>query len=216
MQAIKLKVRKLFFPLAKIFSGVNPDLLTFTGFIITCVAGFYYSRGAFFIAGIFLLIGGIFDMIDGEVARITNKVSKAGAFFDSCIDRCSDFVVFFGMFLWYIKYAMAKTGDFSYKLLSYTEIFRIGTWQFYYTAVIFCVLAIGSSFLVPYARARAESLGQECKGGLADRGVRVPVIIIGSFFGPKVFVYFLWLIVIMTIGTGIYRVIWAKGRLKIK
>ncbi|MFA5032507.1 MAG: CDP-alcohol phosphatidyltransferase family protein [bacterium] len=188
MDSIKLKVRKLLSPVAKGLSGLSPDFLTIIGFIITCISGVYYSNGTFWIAGIILLVGGIFDMLDGEVARITNKVSKAGAFLDSCLDRVSDFVILFGMFLWYMK-----GNDIS--------------------TCIITILTIGSSSIVPYARARAESLGQECKGGLADRGIRIPIIIIGSFFGPAIFIYFLWFLMITTILTAIYRIVWTRGKL---
>ncbi|MBI4723143.1 MAG: CDP-alcohol phosphatidyltransferase family protein [Candidatus Stahlbacteria bacterium] len=182
-------MRKWIVPLVKLLSGVNPDLITVLGFIITCIAGVYYKEGIFWLAGIILLVGGIFDILDGEIARITNKTSKAGAFLDSCLDRCSDFVIFFGMFLWYLKSNNTS-------------------------ASILAVLAIGGSFLVPYARARAESLGQTCKSGFADRGIRIPIIIIGSLLGARVFVYFLWLLVITTIWTGIYRIVWARKKLE--
>ncbi|MCK4307058.1 CDP-alcohol phosphatidyltransferase family protein [candidate division WOR-3 bacterium] len=188
-ESLKTKVRELLLPLAKLFSKVHPNLLTFIGFLITGVASFFYARGIFWLGGIILLVGGLFDTLDGEVAKLTGRESKFGAFLDSCIDRYSDFVILFGMFLWYMP-------------------LRVPT--------ILVLLAMFGSYIISYTRARAESLGCECKVGLGERAFRIVLLVVGSFFGPKIFIGFLLLFVIITNGTGIYRMLWVWRKLKMK
>lgn len=191
-ESLKIRVRKILLPLARFFSKVHPNLLTFTGFLITCVASFFYARGIFWLGGITLLVGGLFDTLDGEVAKLSGKQSKFGAFLDSCLDRYSDFIILFGMFLWYFH----KDSDKS---------------EFH---TILVLLGILGSYTVSYAKARAESLGCECKVGLGERAFRIVLLIVGSFFGPDIFIGFLLLFVIITNATGIYRMLWVWRKLK--
>ena len=81
------------------YLGINPNLLTLIGFLITIFAGIYFARGEFVAAGLVIILAGIFDMLDGRVARITDSVTKFGAFFDSVLDRYSDLVIFLGLML---------------------------------------------------------------------------------------------------------------------
>jgi len=83
---------------------ISPNILTFTGLVINIIAGvlFGYASGdrqprLFFYAGLVILAAGIFDMVDGRVARATHQVTTFGAFFDSVIDRYSDIALFFGL-----------------------------------------------------------------------------------------------------------------------
>ena len=85
------------------FLGVNPNFLTFVGFIITIFASVCFAKGKFVEAGFIIILAGIFDMLDGRVARITNSVTKFGAFFDSVLDRYSDIAMFLGLMIYYSK-----------------------------------------------------------------------------------------------------------------
>ena len=87
-------------------------------------------------------------------------------------------------------------------------------WNHNKTASILCILTILGSYLVSYTRARAEGLGIECKVGIGERGIRIPIIIIGSFFGAKLFVGFLWLLVILTGWTTLHRIWWVWRKFK--
>ncbi|MCF6183063.1 MAG: CDP-alcohol phosphatidyltransferase family protein, partial [Bacteroidales bacterium] len=98
-----------------------------------------------------LLTAGIFDMLDGQLARKTNKMTKFGALFDSVIDRYSEMVMFFGI---------------TYYLVSYH----------YFLSGVFAFIAMIGSIMVSYVRARAEGLGVECKIGLMQRPERVLTI----------------------------------------
>lgn len=169
--------------MVKIFSKVHPNILTLIGLIITCIASLFYAIGIFWVGGIILLIGGCFDTIDGEVARRTGRVSKVGSFLDSCIDRYADFIILFGMFLWYSREAKN------------------------YIPTVLILLAILGCFMVSYIRAKAESLSYDCKIGLGERGFRIPFIAIGSLFGSKIFIGFLVILVIITNITGVHRIL---------
>lgn len=189
-EKFKITTRKSLFPLVKVFSIFHPNILTIIGFCITCLAGWIYSKGIFWLGGIILFLGAIFDVLDGEIAKSTGKASKFGAFLDSCLDRCSDFAILFGMFWWYL----GRNN----------------------TASILSILTILGSFLVSYTRARAEGLGCECKVGICERALRIPIIIVGSFLGANIFVSFLWLLVILTGWTTLHRIwwVWKKASLE--
>ena len=102
----------------------------------------------FFFAGLVIIGAGIFDMVDGRVARKTNQVSVFGAFFDSVIDRYSDVAIFFGLLVYYAR------GN---------RLFYVGLVAFVMTA---CVM-------VSYTRARAEALIGTCKVGFMERPERI-------------------------------------------
>ena len=80
---MKDKVRVIFRPIVKMLVsfGIHPNVLTLTGTIVTVIAGLLYARGSFVLASLVLLFAGIFDVLDGDVARLGGKVSKYGAFF---------------------------------------------------------------------------------------------------------------------------------------
>ena len=127
--------------------GVGPNLLTFFGFLITILSAFYLAQGNFFYAGIVIIFSGIFDMLDGRLARITNNVTRFGAFFDSVLDRYSDMILFLALMIYYIK-----NQQMIYVLLS--GIVMIG------------------AIMTSYTRARAESLVPTCKVGFLERPER--------------------------------------------
>src|SRR5450432_3047791 len=114
-------------------SKIHPNVLTALGLVINIVAAFLLGRGEFRWAGLVIIGAGLFDMVDGRVARATNQVSRFGGFFDSVIDRYSDVALFFGLLVYY-----ARANRF-----------------FYIVMVAFVMV---SSVMVSYARARAESL----------------------------------------------------------
>ncbi|MCK4352556.1 CDP-alcohol phosphatidyltransferase family protein [candidate division WOR-3 bacterium] len=199
-ETLKTRGRKLLSPITKLFVKLHPNFLTLIGFLITVFAGIVYARGIFWLGGVILLVGGLFDVLDGEVAKLTNRVSKFGAFLDSCIDRYSDFIVLFGIFWWYMGSRNWEVGIGKYG----------GTLNL---ASILIILTILGSFMVSYTRARAEGIGIDCKVGLGERAFRVPVIVLGSLFGPKIFIGFLWLLAIITNLTAFYRMYYIGRRI---
>src|SRR5438046_3897494 len=165
---------------------ISPNILTFTGLVINIIAGvlFGYASGdsqprLFFYAGLVILAAGIFDMVDGRVARHTGQVTTFGAFFDSVIDRYSDVALFFGLLVFY-----ARANRFFYLVLT--------------------ALVMVTSVMVSYTRARAESLIGTCKVGFMERPERIVLIIIGALFNKMAPV--LWVLAVLSTITVIHRI----------
>ncbi len=137
--------------------NLNPNFLTTLALIIGIFAGYFFSLGKFIIAGILTLLSGIFDTIDGKIARLNNRVTKFGALYDSTLDRYAEVIVFFGIGVYLIKY------------------------NFYITSVA-AVFAIGGSMMVSYIRARAEGLGFDCNIGFMRRAERIVLLGFSSIF----------------------------------
>ncbi len=163
---------------------VHPNILTLTGLAINVVAMILFAKGIFTWAALVIMFAGIFDMVDGEVARRTKRVTRFGAFFDSVIDRYSDMLLLLGLIIWYAK------------------IHRI-----FYVGMTGLVL-IGS-VLTSYTRARAESLIPACKVGFLERPERIVLLIIGSLWDRMAAV--LWVMAILSNWTVSQR-IWYTWR----
>jgi CDP-diacylglycerol--glycerol-3-phosphate 3-phosphatidyltransferase len=140
--------------------GVTPNMITTIGFIINVIAAciFIYAadsaRGDLRYVGwggVVILFAGLFDMIDGRLARVGKMVSRFGAMYDSVLDRYSELVMFLGI---------------CYYLVA----------QSYFLSSLFAFIAMIGSLMVSYVRARAEGMGIECKDGLMQRPERILLI----------------------------------------
>lgn len=145
---------------------VHPNTITTIGALFVVVSAVAYALGWVRLGGILLIGSGIVDTLDGQVARNGHTVSKFGAFYDSTLDRVGDGATFIG-----IAVFLLRVPDVSWRI----------------ETVTLCMIAVLSSLLVSYARARAEGLGLECKVGLVQRAERllalsVPSILLGD--GP--------------------------------
>jgi phosphatidylglycerophosphate synthase len=154
-------LRTLIVPLAQRMAdaGLTPNQLTLIGFGIASLGGVMAALEWWLLAGIVATTGSAFDMFDGAVARVTGATSKLGAFMDSTFDRWGEAVVYLGIVI-----GCTRAG------------YELGAWL--------AAAAMGSAFMVSYARARAESLGfAPGKGmaavGLAPREIRVAILGIG-------------------------------------
>jgi len=167
-------------PLSSIAKHIplSPNILTIIGFLITVIAAFIIPYNIRF-GGIVILIGGLFDMFDGIVARVGGKTTKFGAFLDSVLDRYSDAFLFLA-----IAWHLAEKGDYTGALLS------LGT--------------LVGAFLISYARARAEGLGESCHTGIMERPERIILLIFATITGWLVPV--LWIMLILTHLTVIQRI----------
>ena len=145
-------------------SRINPNALTFIGLLINIGCGVLYGYGMFFKAGLLMILANVFDMLDGQVARLRGRVTRFGAFFDSVIDRYSDIIVYVGIMVFYAR----DTEKHSTLVVALTGLALVG------------------SVMVSYSRARAESLDIACKVGFLERPERVVLLIIGSLteIGP--------------------------------
>lgn len=160
-------------------TGIHPNLMTLLGLVINGWAAVLFASGDFRTAGTLILLAAIFDLTDGAVARKQGRVTSFGAFFDSMIDRYSDLVLYMGLLVYYARVS-----------------------RFFY--VVLVAVAMAGSFMVSYARARAESLIPQCKVGFMERPERLVLLIIASWFqrmGPA-----LWVIAVLTTITVIHRI----------
>src|SRR5689334_24033251 len=82
-------------------SKIHPNVLTFLGLVINIWAAWLFAAGNFRWAGVVVILAGLFDMVDGRVARATDQVTRFGGFFDSVLDRYSDLALFFGLLVYY-------------------------------------------------------------------------------------------------------------------
>ena len=165
---------------------INPNYLTFIGLLINVGAAvlFGYANAdnqasLFRWAAITIIGAGVFDMVDGRVARATGQVTEFGGFFDSVIDRYSDVALYFGLLVYY-----ARADRFFYLVL---------------TAVVMC-----TSVMISYTRARAESLIGQCKVGFMERPERIVLVIIGGLF--NVMAPVLWVIAVIGNLTVVHRI----------
>ena len=172
-------------PFAKLFIklGFSPDLVTLFGTLGVVLSSIvFFSQGEFLLGSILFAMFVGLDAVDGTVARLLNRNSKWGAFFDSVLDRIAD-----GIVLGSIAFYFAKAGEETYFILS--------------------LVALLASEIVSYAKARAEGLGLNCDTGLAERPERVIIIIAGSLFAGLGFIAALeiciWILTIVSIITGI-------------
>lgn len=156
----KEALRQLLNPLVHLLSAmrVRPDTLTLLGWLFSLGAAVVFALGFVKIAGAVMLLGGLFDALDGAVARESNKMSDFGAFLDSTLDRFSESGVFVG-----IMFFFATTGRPYEALLAGA--------------------AMTFSLLTSYARARAEGLGVECQVGILERAGRVTILSVFSILG---------------------------------
>ena len=171
---------------------INPNYLTFLGLLINLGAGvlFGYANAEkqarmFRYAALVIIAAGIFDMVDGRVARATGQVTDFGGFFDSVIDRYSDVALYFGLLVYY-----ARGNRFFYVVL---------------TAVVMV-----TSVMISYTRARAETLIGKCKVGFMERPERIVLVIIGACFNRMAPV--LWVIAVIGNITVIHRIVHTYGQ----
>lgn len=169
---VKLIVRGL--ALAKI----HPNALTFIGLMINIWAAALLAQGQFLAAGLVIIGAGIFDMVDGRVARATGQVTRFGGFFDSVMDRYSDLALLMGLLVYY-----ANIGRNFYVVL---------------TAVV-----MTASVMISYTRSRSENAIPSCKVGFLERPERIVLLIIGALFDRMAPV--LWVIAVVGNITVIHR-----------
>jgi len=168
---------------------ISPNLLTFFGLVINTGAAVLFGYAnehnyvrMFLYAALVIIGAGIFDMVDGRVARQTDQVTVFGAFFDSVMDRYSDVALFFGLLVFYAR------GN-----------------RFFYVVLVAFVMV--TSLMVSYTRARAEALIKSCKVGFMERPERIVLVILGALFAKwGVMAPVLWVLAVLSTITVIHRI----------
>src|SRR3982751_6920351 len=182
-------------------AGVHPNILTGIGVSINIGCGLLFGMGEFFLAGIVLIVANLFDMLDGNVARLTGNVTRFGGFLDSSLDRLSDMVSFFGIMMFYAGNSPQH---------SILNVFLAG-------------VGMISSVMVSYTTARSESLGVKANVGFLQRPERVVLLIIGALstwnwssnsFWVNRMPQVLWVLAIGSVWTFVHRMyfIWKEFR----
>jgi phosphatidylglycerophosphate synthase len=158
---LRTRVRGLAEPVARGFGrlGLTPNHLTLIGFGIAIVAAFAAASQAWLAAGILVIVGGVFDLFDGALARVTGRATKLGAFIDSVFDRWGEGVVYVG-----IAWGCAAA--------------------WFWEGAVLATAALASAVMVSYTRAKSEGLGFTSGSGmasvgLAPREVRIVVLSVG-------------------------------------
>jgi CDP-diacylglycerol---glycerol-3-phosphate 3-phosphatidyltransferase len=188
---IKRGYLKLLEPFIRMFSRMNvhPNTFTTIGFLFGCLAGYFAIKGWIRLASATLLVSGMFDTIDGKLARDSGKVSKFGALYDSTLDRYAEAIFFFGLAYYYIRMNM-------------------------HTMALITAIALGGSLMVSYIRARAESLGFDCKVGILQRPERILLIGVGGLIHKNALIAAVWIVAVLSNITAYIRMshVWQQDR----
>lgn len=183
---------------AALWLGLGPTFFNLLGVAFGCAGGVAFAYGNMALGGWGVLLGGAADVMDGRIARARGLASERGAFLDSTLDRFAEVGAFVGLALWF-------SGS--------------------RPALLAVVVGLGGSLLVSYARARGESVGVLCKGGVMQRAERLLLLGMAGLFDRLVVVTLgapepgllvlgaVTLIAVGTLGTAIYRTVWIASRL---
>ena len=178
-------------PMVRILSksGITPNALTFINLALNIVAAYVIATGHLLLGGVLVLVSGLFDLLDGALARFTKQTTRFGAILDSVADRISEAAILCGLLIWYIPQEEASL------------------------EIVFIFVVLIGSFLVSYIRARAEGLGWQCQVGLFTRAERVIVLAIGLLIN-QIFIA-LCVLVIFVFITVVQRLIYLRKQDKI-
>ncbi|MBI4337669.1 MAG: CDP-alcohol phosphatidyltransferase family protein [Chloroflexi bacterium] len=162
--------------------GVTPNQVTLLGLLLAAPAAYFASTGHFLLAGLFLMLSGLADALDGTVARLRGRVTRFGALLDSTMDRVEEAGILLGLLVWYLRQSESWPAVLAY-------------------------VAFAGSVLVSYVRARAEGLGmQDRAGGLMPRPARVAVLALGLLLNQAVVALAVIVaLALLTVGQRLYR-----------
>lgn len=173
---------------------VTPNAITTVAALVVVVSAIAFGIGWVRLGGGLLLLSGVMDTLDGDVARAAGQATKFGAFYDSTLDRLGDGVTFIGIATF---------------LLTTTDI------RFPVVGAVLCMVAVLASLLVSYARARAEGLGLECRVGVVQRAERIlligiPSLVVGAGPGALVLQTIVALLALGSIITVVQRFLYVR------
>ena len=186
---IRFWFRNLLEPLARglLALRVSPNSLTVLGLVPAVAAGVVFAEGMVRLGGVLVGISGLFDMLDGLVARVGNKQTDFGALLDSTLDRFAEIAIFIGL-------AVCFQGS---------------------ATLYGAVLALTGSLMVSYVRARAEGLGAACQGGLLQRPERFIILLLGALLGIGFLKWAIWLIAVLAYLTAIERLLRVRAHMRV-
>jgi CDP-diacylglycerol--glycerol-3-phosphate 3-phosphatidyltransferase len=168
--------------------GINPNFFTTLGLIISGIATYLFATGQFRWGGLLVLVAGTCDIMDGKIARATDRATKFGALYDSTLDRYGEVMVLFGLAFYYSKNIFMLFGADLSTLL-----------------ILAISMSLGGSVMTSYVRARAEGLDMDCKVGIMIRTERIIFLGFGAIIHELVLVIALVIIAIFANITAIQR-----------
>ncbi len=178
---------------ASVRAGIRPNVITTIGTLIVVGAGVSFGLGAIRLGGLLVLLSGVFDIVDGQVARQGGMSTTFGAFYDSTLDRVGEAAVFAGLAIYFERGGVPIARE---------------------TAALGVALAaLAMSMLVSYARARAEGLGLECKVGIAPRAERIfflgaPALLFGPGRNGMLLFWIVAILAVLATITVVQRVVY--------
>ncbi|MBI3454219.1 MAG: CDP-alcohol phosphatidyltransferase family protein [Candidatus Rokubacteria bacterium] len=185
----KERVARVADPVARILLGarVRPNQLTVLGLFCSGMAAVAFATDRQRWGGLLLALAGTLDILDGSLARVSGQVSPFGAFLDSVLDRYSDMLVLAGLVVFFMRFGRLPEG-------------------------IAALAALVGTVMVSYTRARAESVGVECRVGLMERGERLLTLIAGALL--DLLVPAVWVVAVGANVTAIHRILhtWRAAR----
>lgn len=171
-------------------SGITPNVLTLMNLALNIVAAYVIATGHFLVGGVLILVSGVFDLLDGAVARFARQTTKFGAVLDSTVDRISEAATLSGLLIWYLPQEGTTPG------------------------IVLILAVLVGSFLVSYIRARAEGLDWQCQVGLFTRAERVIVLAIGLLVN-QVFIA-LCILAVFVFVTVVQRLVYLRKQARIE
>jgi len=186
--------RRVFDPIVGALAamGVPPLFVSMVGLALSLYGAMLVANDRLPLSGLILLLAGLCDVLDGDLARRRGVSSRFGAFIDSTLDRVTEFAYFGGILLYIVR----RPGGFH-------------DWE-----ILVAFVALAGSVLTSYARARAEGVGIDCKVGLMERPERIVLLALGLLVGYWLLRIFMVVLAVMTLVTFIHRVIhvYRQGR----
>ena len=197
LSKIKDGFRTLVQPIVDVIADVkpNPNILTAFSLLLSVAAAVVFAVGRLQPAALLLLLAGFLDILDGGVARASNRTTRFGALLDSVLDRYSEFAVFAGLGYHFFN-----------REISHAESGRI--------LLLLIAAAMGGSLIVSYVRARAEGLGFDCRVGLFQRPERLVVLSLGALISEQLLIIAVGLIAVMANVSALQRIyhVWKLER----
>lgn len=188
---LKIWVSAVLRPIARFFIklGFRPDWLTVLGLLTNLVATAAFAKGYLKLGAGIMLLAGVCDILDGQVAREGRSETKFGALLDSTTDRYSEIFLYFGI-----------------------GAYLVGKGEWLSSAVLF--FALSGSLMVSYVRARAEGLGEDCKVGFMQRPERLVALALGGLYGHEGLLLVLVILAVTTNFTVIERLAHIRNKMK--
>jgi CDP-diacylglycerol---glycerol-3-phosphate 3-phosphatidyltransferase len=167
---------------------LSPNTFTVLGLLLNIVVAVIIASGNLVLGGIMALVAGAFDMVDGAVARVTQRITRFGGFLDSSLDRYSEALVYFGLLYYLVETDQGIA------------------------AIMLCFATLTGSLMVSYTRARAEAINVNAEVGMFARAERIILLAVLLILGFPVLA--LWILAILTNVTTAQRIyhVWRATR----